>query len=102
MYISISYSGVEEHISSVKEEIRYLRLLRQNLARLSSREEAAAAASQLRRCANLVNDVERSAEKRAQLLAELIDGMKAAQRKNRRTVERIAAELEQEIWITKY
>ncbi len=86
----------------MKEEIRYLRLLRQNISRLSSREEAAAAASGLRRCADILSDVQRSAEKRASMLRELVDGLKAAQNRNQNTVERIAAGLEQEIWITKY
>ena len=34
-------------------------------------------------------------------ISKLVDGMKAAQRRNQDTVEHVAAGLEQEIWITK-
>ncbi len=102
MFITISYSGVEEHITTIGEELRYLQLLRQAIIQYTSQDWAAAAASELQKCIGIIDRVQDSTKKRADLLRQLIDGMKSAEAANTNTIERLEYDLEREIWIERY
>ena len=92
MHIAISYSGVEDHISRIDEELRGIHLLQKKLRSLRAQAaELGMDTVDIRRCAALVEAAEKSASFRRKALADLIADMKRADGKVWDTVQEILA-----------
>ena len=90
MNISISYSGVGDHIGNIDEELRSIHLLRKKLRSLHAQAaELGMDTVRIRRCAALIESVEKSARFRRDTLMNLIADMKRADVKAGETVQDI-------------
>lgn len=76
MFISITYAGVDKHIEGIREELRSMERLRDQLRSLCRQaEESMMDPAPLRRCVNELGRIEESMRKRKEFLGILIADM---------------------------
>lgn len=74
MYISISNAGVLEHVAGIREELRYMELLQENIRLLYNQADSTTAApALLQKCAEKTKRLEESFRWRIDFLIQLTE-----------------------------
>lgn len=102
MTISISYSGIYDHIDAIDEELRSIRLSREKLRSLQKQAtELGANPVTIRKCAALLEDVENSVWFRREVMNNLIANMRQTENEVSSIVRRISKKTAEKIEVSK-